>query len=198
MIKTNRELAELTAEWWTNNLKKPVFDNGDDSPAGIFTSILQQSLVTEITDKQLDMFKNRLADFVEKGLDANKFDIMLSVDYNPCLPLYEIAKLCGISEHNFPIKSHTNTKKERVVARLGYSGEFKILYATKEYWIKTIEGYKDTIKRYENGEFDWVSEKACKKCIEEMQVEITKAKKELDILITKQDMENAEKELKNK
>lgn len=198
MIKTNRELAELTAEWWANNLKKPIFDNGDDSPAGIFTSILQQSLVTEVTDSQLNAFKNKLADFVEKALDEDKFDIMLSVDYNPCLPLYEIAKACGISEHNFPIKSHTNTKKERVMARLGYSGEFKILYATKEYWMKMIEGYKDTIKRYENGEFDWISEESSKKCIKEMELEILKAEKELDILITEEEIENAEKKLEKK
>lgn len=156
---TNVEkIAKLASEWWTNQIKNPIFDNGDDSGNGLFAAGLASLAVKKISDKQADNFKEDLYDLIIKKLNEQssykdgleyfyeyRSYIELSTDYSPSTTLKQIAERNNISLNNFPWKTTMWISRNHLQVRGGYSAQNEMLFATKRYYNNRIKQYKREI-----------------------------------------------------
>ena len=122
-----KEVAQTVATWWADKICGNVkFDNGDPSETGMICMGLAAICVEEVTEEQKQKFIDTLSGILEE-----QDHIYLGVDYHPGKWLCEAAKEAGISENNFPWKTHTvsqwNGKRYSVYAQHGYRAEPEII-----------------------------------------------------------------------
>jgi len=113
--------AKTAAAWWTDQIRTPSFDNGDDSESGSMGMILGVMLA----DKQkpdagkYDEFEAALCEAI-KGEHPR---LWLDVDYHPGGILAEVAQSVGIAGSQFPWKTSTWFRDGGVQVSKGYHGE---------------------------------------------------------------------------
>ena len=105
---TKEQAIKTAVKWWSNKLRSRAHhDNGDSSSSSVMACLFADMLSKPITDEQLEVFEAELTKILEVETTNHGF-IMLMVDYDPCVMLYNAAKAAGISEYNFPFKTNVN------------------------------------------------------------------------------------------
>lgn len=135
-------IIERAVELWCRALRKPKFDNGDNSDAGFFTTGLAYINAdtaageTEL-DKAIERFREALVTDMkfardhdgeptgkqgQYGPETYYFDRCLSTDYGPDKRLREAADQAGIPHKLFSWKSSVNVYDPAAVcASFGYA-----------------------------------------------------------------------------
>lgn len=103
---TKEQAINVAVEWWANKLKaKTSHSNGDNGMASILACILADSMMNNITDEQLDIFKTELRSRIEADMYNRYREVYLGCDYHPTTILRESAEKASIDEMNFPFKT---------------------------------------------------------------------------------------------
>lgn len=168
-MKQVEKIAKLASDWWAKEIKRPIFDNGDSSGEGLFASSLASLSVKELTDEQVNNFKEDLYDLIinilnernsykdglEYEYEYRNYD-MLSTDYGPSRILKDIAEKYNIPDSNFPWKTIMWISRNHLQVRGGYSAESKMLFASKKYYKHKINAYeKQVIEVEEYDDDEW-------------------------------------------
>lgn len=100
------EICKIASSWWTNVIKNPKMDNGDESQAGMLINMLATLNTSKITPEQQKQFSYELYEEIKNTIkDYDDAQIMwLDVDYGPNKYLSEPAEKCGINLLSFPVK----------------------------------------------------------------------------------------------
>lgn len=79
------EICKIASSWWTNVIKNPKMDNGDESQAGMLINMLATLNTSKITPEQQKQFKQELYEkIIDTIKDYEDNNIMwLDVDYGP-------------------------------------------------------------------------------------------------------------------
>lgn len=79
------EICKIASSWWTNVIKNPKMDNGDESQAGMLINILATLNTSKITPEQQKQFNYELYEEIKNTIkDYDDTQIMwLDVDYEP-------------------------------------------------------------------------------------------------------------------
>lgn len=174
-----REISNIAAKWWADAICDPKMDNGVYDMGNIIANYLAKQLVQDIPSYKKESFKDSLSNIIYNQLNY-KERMMLSVDYNPCMTLYNVATVCDIPETNFPIKTVMWIDNNSVRLRYGYGADMETLYANKQYYLDQIKNYEDCIYRYtQTNEYDFLDKDNIEKSVEEFESEILKCKNEL-------------------
>jgi hypothetical protein len=164
------EICKIASSWWTNVIKNPKMDNGDESQAGMLINMLATLNTSKITPEQQKQFNYELYEEIKNTIkDYDDTQIMwLDVDYGPNKYLSEPAEKCNISLNNFPIKTTMQINKHVVKVRYGYGSDYETLYADKYYYENEIKSYEETIEYYKEQDesyfFIGSKEAAIKRC----------------------------------
>lgn len=193
MSKSIKEIAEIAANWWADQLVRPTYDNGDRSTTGGFGMLLAMANTKEVTPEAKQKFVDSLTSEITKCLESGK-DPYLHVDYGPTPMLGEAAEQAEISTMNFPWKTSMWMDKEHVSVSLGYRAPREYLYASPEHWQKQIKSLEEAIHEYKNGRMSlsWYEpeerEKVraeriteCEELIEEYKVKLAEVEKEEEL-----------------
>lgn len=124
-------IIDRAIELWCRELFAPRFDNGDNSPAGVFGMSLSQ--INSANDKskvedfagKVNLFKSSLKEELValRDDDEKHMPCFLSTDYGPDRLLSDVAEKCGIPPSQFSIKSNVCMGQECVYASFGYGAE---------------------------------------------------------------------------
>lgn len=146
------EICKIASSWWTNVIKNPKMDNGDESQAGMLINMLATLNTSKITPEQQKQFNYELYEEIKNTIkDYDDTQIMwLDVDYGPNKYLSEPAEKCGINLLSFPVKTTMQITIHSVRVKYGYTGEYETLYADKFYWKNKIKDCEETIKYYKS------------------------------------------------
>ena len=147
------KICSIASEWWSEVIKNPKMDNGDDSEGGRLTTMLLHLATSETSEKQRNEFKQGLYNQIRPKVENLETDIStfwLNVDYSPCENLARCAEQCNISLNNFPVKTSIKLTKHCVLVKYGYNSDVEILYADKWFYNYQIEDLELSIKHYEN------------------------------------------------
>jgi hypothetical protein len=115
--------------FWAEALKKPRYDNGDDSNSGAMLQLLCMQLRStqpEPTDEQWAQFVENVAAFVNARLSSVRH-VETCVDYDPDYALAAAAEDAGIkmAGKSWPCKTHADVGGDRVVeVRFGYTADW--------------------------------------------------------------------------
>ena len=125
MINATRlteEQIEKASNWWSEQLRSPRFDNGDDSATGAMCHMMAALSYRSISDEKIDTFKSELK---LRMFDCDEF-AHIDVDYDPCQILLMSAKAADIdtSITTFPWKTNMCFEDGKVMASLGYRAPF--------------------------------------------------------------------------
>ena len=125
--KITPEQAKAAADWWTEQIKNPRFDNGDDSETGGMTMILQTILAnkTRPSAEKYDAFRVAL----EAAIIKQNPRFGLHVDYDPDRVLADVAEATSINPSQFPWKTSMYFRDGGVQVRAGYRAETKEIMA---------------------------------------------------------------------
>jgi hypothetical protein len=131
MDKISNKIIERAVELWCRKLHRPVFDNGDDSLAGIFTEGLATMNINSAVQSvdnlhaSIEQFRTALTrDLIEKRDSNEHFYSFLSVDYGPCEDLAKAADEAGIPHDLFSVKSTVQVDATKVSTSFGYGAEY--------------------------------------------------------------------------
>lgn len=124
-----QKLIERAVELWCRALKRPRFDNGDDSVHGGFTAALAQSRMSDALHNTVDI-DSKIAEFKaeltrtllarnEQG-DKRFTWGYLSTDYGPDEHLAAAADAVGLSRKLFSVKSSVIVQGRYVESSFGY------------------------------------------------------------------------------
>ena len=123
-----KETAQKAAKWWADQLRtKPKLDNGDDSLAGILTSVvayrLQEKEYENRKFEDANKFEIALAEILE--LENDERGVILSVDYNPDYLLSKAIKNVNINvgQTRLPWKTTMWITKNKIEVAYGYRGK---------------------------------------------------------------------------
>ncbi|MGN7710802.1 hypothetical protein [Agrobacterium radiobacter] len=140
--KVSDIIIERAVELWCRALRKPRFDNGDNSDAGFFTAGLaymnaDTAAGTSELDQAIERFREALVNNMkfardhegdptgklgQYGPETYYFDKCLSTDYGPDKSLREAADQAGIPHKLFSWKSSVNVYDPAAVcASFGYA-----------------------------------------------------------------------------
>lgn len=174
-----KEISNIAAKWWADVICDPKMDNGANDIGNMIANYLAKKLVKNITGEKKEAFYNRLSGVIYEEL-GKKERVMLSVDYNPCMTLYNTGIACDIPETNFPIKTTMWINRNSVRVSYGYRAEIKTLYANKQYYLDQIKNYEDCIYRYtQTDEYDFLSKERIEESVKEFELEIDSCKDKL-------------------
>lgn len=125
----------VATNWWTEKITTPTaFNNGDNSRAGDMATMLALMLASQnrsnLSDKQVEDFKQLLGNAIEKQLDTRGY-CSLEVDYEPEGILYEVAAETEIDSSLFPWKTTMKITKNEVKVSEGYGSEYQVIYPVK-------------------------------------------------------------------
>lgn len=152
MILSKQEVANMAATWWADKVTAPEFDNGDPSFTGFLGSFLAAQLVKPVELEQREKFISILVDTILASLDDGR-QFTLSVDYGPDGYLSTAAELAGIGSNNFPWKTVMWIDENHISVRCGYGAPEEMIYATKAYYAGRITSAKESIEKYNSGEY---------------------------------------------
>lgn len=110
---------------WKRLLRKPTFDNGDNSLGGMFAQALATKKAERIvvTDEQLNTFGDYLRDTLMYRNEHKYFHSHIGVDYGPDQILKNCAEAAGVNASLFPIKTMMFLPEEYVSISVGYGAE---------------------------------------------------------------------------
>ena len=154
MDSNAENIANIASDWWVNTLVDPKFDNGEIG----LTTILAKNAVKDISDKQLDEFRNLLKDFILTEIDKLDYPdatFILSCDYSPDAILNSFANECLISELNFPWKTTMWIGKDFCQVKYGYGTSIQYLYVTESRLNRCIKSAEDNIRYYETKDAEY-------------------------------------------
>ncbi len=150
-ITTPDIIIERAVELWCRALKRPVYDNGDNSLSGVLGNALQVMVadqqIAKLSDFNAAIEKFRVA-LVERlkfqrdhhmeftgqkrpngEPDRVWFDRCLGVDYHPNLDLKAAADVAGIPSSAFSIKSRVSFySRDCVMSSFGYGAPYQYHY----------------------------------------------------------------------
>ena len=112
------EQIEKASNWWSEQLRSPSFDNGDDSKTGEMCHMMATMAHSDISDAKIDKFKSELR---LRMSDCNE-SVRIDVDYDPCQMLRMSAKAADINTSitTFPWKTNMYFEDEKVMVSMGY------------------------------------------------------------------------------
>lgn len=145
--------AKKAAELWKSMLRKPTFDNGDKSEAGLFTSMLASLSPSNATDEILNVFGEKLTEKILTKSDKYPEyypNTTLGSDYGPDLTLDQCANESGL-KCQFPFKTVVWVMSDCVQVRNGYGAEAVFHYALDngKWLVTTLCGSEiEKIKKY--------------------------------------------------
>ncbi len=145
--------AKRAAELWKRMLRRPKFDNGDQSGNSGVAVMLAHMIPTNITEELLDAFADKLVSLImtpdEK--DPEYFpNSRMHVDYGPCHVLSGAAESVGL-KIEFPWQTNMWVHADSLSVRHGYGAETVFHYALEngKWLVTTLSGPEiDKIKRY--------------------------------------------------
>lgn len=125
------KISGIAADWWVDAIRSPNFDNGDSSGIGFVVSMLANnlasSMIERISDDDLELFRQSLVKRIQpKLLSMGRCE--LSVDYDPCVELYQAAREAGI-EVQFPWRQMMIIENGVILVKSGHYSDFKQIYA---------------------------------------------------------------------
>jgi hypothetical protein len=142
--KVPKIMIERAVELWCRELKKPKFDNGDDSPDGLIASalfsIVRKKHTSNINnmDERIELFRTILTSKLFELRSKNEYFQRLSVDYGPETLLRDASEKAGIPVSQFSMKSSIYIEHKRICSRFGYSGDTLNHYPlSNERWLVT-------------------------------------------------------------
>lgn len=120
------KIVKIAVEWWAEKISgnKP-HSNGDNSPVNRIAMMIADSGRKNITEDQLNFFKEELSRGIKEHFAENEYDLLLCVDYSPCTLLNKAAEKAGINVLNFPFKTDMRIYSNRVEVSDGYRQPWK-------------------------------------------------------------------------
>lgn len=133
MFKLTEEQVEKAAEWWADRVCAPVFDGLSDeerkdsvNDTYQIVEFLASTFVESVDNDQ----RRRFVVALKEELQDPEYNPWwgLGVDYHPDRYLASAAEKAGISDHNFPWKTHLGfTEDGKVTASLGYGNPSEVI-----------------------------------------------------------------------
>lgn len=135
-IEKYKNMAKIAANWWTERIKNPIYDNCDNSLTGMMSRAFMLSINNsepEVSTEQINKFEKELYNHIlmEMLLSlsiSGDIDINLDVDYNPCRLLNKCAINAKMTR-DFPWKTSMWISGDKITARCGCNGECETLYS---------------------------------------------------------------------
>jgi len=125
-----KEQAEVAVKWWADTIQNPKFDNGDRSEVGRLATLLALCYTKELSEEQVETFKNELIDIVLTEDFVRRFGI--GADYQPDQFLAKALDSANISYNNVPWKTHMYFDDGKVLVKYGYSSPLMQIYPEEE------------------------------------------------------------------
>lgn len=126
------EVAKVAARWWADQLRgNAKLDNGDDSEAGIFGSVLSSMLQEAEKSKRpsddADKFEVAL---VDRLLEEDSKWLCVGVDYHPDGILQSAADRVGVQlgMASLPWKTNMRIENDTVRVSCGYRSPIEQIY----------------------------------------------------------------------
>ena len=122
------EQIETAVNWWADAIKRPKFDNGDNSDAGGMAMMLATLAHKAPSAEQIETFKKALADEMASNERIEKFG--LNSDYGPDGNLAEAMQQAGINPDisSVPWKTNMHFSDGEVTVSCGYGADYVKLY----------------------------------------------------------------------
>jgi hypothetical protein len=127
----NPRIVDRAVELWVDLLRSPVYDNGDETLAGVMSQCLVQGIPRNNDEETLARFAIELREILlsplqweSDGWDGKKTCYTtlfqdLDVDYGPNTPLTEAARRSGL-KMEFPWKTHMRLREKYLTFAVGY------------------------------------------------------------------------------
>lgn len=137
--QTASATAHAAARWWAEQLANPTFrttsreEDLADLPGSLAEAAWERDVLHTLADRhpvtpeQLENFAKALEESILANTDPN---LRLSVDYHPSRVLAEAARVAGIHQSRFPLKTCLWLNRDgTVTARLGYAGRERLIWS---------------------------------------------------------------------
>lgn len=119
---------KVAVDWWANAIISPKFDNGDTLPA--FLSFLMAGNQKSYTEDEIKVFKETLAQEIEKEMKRYGGRCSLDVDYHPCRALATAGEKIGVNDMTgYPCKTYMHISEECVEVSAGYRAPYETLWS---------------------------------------------------------------------
>jgi hypothetical protein len=119
IINLTSEQIQKAADWWSEVIQKPKFDNGVKTLVEGMAGLLQLKLVQPVEESQVQVFKGALT-----GLLLKKPVYKIYCDYHPDETLCKALDIANISRHNCPWKTTMTFNEEgEVFVTYGYNAD---------------------------------------------------------------------------
>jgi len=125
-MELSKEQIDVAIGWWAKVIQDPKFDNGDSSMAGGMGLMLAEMTKTNVTDKQLQIFANRLRSLLTSDDSIEREG--LNCDYGPCEILRVAMDEACIPLTQAPWKTNMNLRDGKVKVSYGYAAPLLQLY----------------------------------------------------------------------
>lgn len=138
--KLYQKIAEVSVNWWCNTLASPKFDNGATDHANMMSSMLATTIALKNlpSPEQFAIFREELTKTIIGELEQGR-NLVLSVDYTPAPPLYQIAQKANINPMGFPWKTTMLISEFAVAVSYGYNTSYEYLLLTEDGYNKRLE-----------------------------------------------------------
>jgi hypothetical protein len=122
------EQVSKAVEFWKEQLRSGIWDNGDSSATGFMTTMMARDLQESSRPQEdvLEKFGVALDRLIREG-EIWSLRYGLSVDYEPGGVLADAAKEAGIETSAFPCKTRMYFRDGKVEASCGYGAPSKEL-----------------------------------------------------------------------
>lgn len=121
--------------WWKCHIGPDAKQDAGDGPLN--ANIRMFGIREALDPKQIEKFGEELAKRIDaRWDDASKgLGIVLRVDYDPCIELYEAAESAGIKVRycaTFPVKTTMRVEDDKVIVAHGYRAGFETIWSAPE------------------------------------------------------------------
>jgi hypothetical protein len=126
----SQEAIEVAAEWWTNSLRKlPNKDYGDKSKAAETTMLMALVNAAEnlSSEAKLADFKAALVEAIQHEQVWGEY-LTVNTDYFPEGCLADAAKIAGISELSFSMKTWMHIYPNEVHLMAGINSDWETIW----------------------------------------------------------------------
>ena len=141
----NQQIVERAAELWVRMLRRPKYDNGDNSDAGFFAQVLVRQIRSNVTEEKLEAFRASLINRLMKPNERGYYETVLCVDYSPGGALADAAEEVGL-KMEFPWKTDMYLSDRHLSLSAGHCAETKCHYPLSDgrWLITTLSGSEIT------------------------------------------------------
>lgn len=122
-MNPTKEQIEAVVEWWAERTFKTERHNNGDFQQSSFANVFASAP----DDSKRNEFKSLLFDKLSNWPQEPGYyqDMMLSVDYDPNVPLREIGDKLGFGYMTYPCKTFTRFSEGKFIGRNGYGSNFE-------------------------------------------------------------------------